>query len=143
MNEYPTRGFARRTSEVYGWSYAGLVHLMGGLHRHIGASVGSHLPMMQHSMLKVGPRLGISALRQTAAAWPWAPVEQASHEHAWCVTLALATIGGMLDRPYDRPILACEGLDQSPPSCHAIAPSIWWLWWPADAVSIWAVGGGL
>ena len=117
MNEYPTRGFARRTSEVYGWSYAGLVHLMGGLHRHIGASVGSHLPMMQHSMLKVG---GLGIYRQT-------PVEQASHEQAWCVTFALATIGGMLDRPYDRPILACEGLDQSPPSWYEAAPSSWWL----------------
>ena len=35
-NEYPTRGFTRRTKKVYGWSYAGLVHPMNGLHRHIG-----------------------------------------------------------------------------------------------------------
>ena len=45
-NEYPTRGFTRRTKKVYGWSYAGLVHPMNGLHRHIGGSVGSHLPML-------------------------------------------------------------------------------------------------
>ena len=59
--------------------------------------------------------------------------EQAYHEQVWSVTLALATIKGMVGRPHDRVIEACEGLDQSPSSCHAAAPSSWWLWWPADA----------
>ena len=65
--------------------------------------------------------------------------EQASHEQVWSVTLALATIKGMVDRPNDRSIQVCEELDPSPPSCYAAAPTSWWLWSPADAVSIWAV----
>ena len=47
--------------------------------------------------------------------------EQASHEQVWSVTLALATIKGMVDRSNDRSIQVCEELDQSPPSCHAAA----------------------
>ena len=37
----------------------------------------------------------------------------------------------MLDIPYDKAVQACEGLDQSPPSCYEAAPSSWWRWWPA------------
>lgn len=78
---------------------------MGGLQRHIGGSVDSHLPEIQ----------------QHAQSWRSARVrghpraagtgQQASHEQVWSVTLAVATIKGMLDRPNDRAILACEGLD--------------------------------
>ena len=94
-------------------------------------SVGSHLPMMQQhaESWRSGHR------RQPAVGTG----EQASHEQVWSVTLALATIKGMVDRPNDRSIQVCEELDQSPPSCHAAAPTSWWLWSPADAVSIWAV----
>ena len=38
----------------------------------------------------------------------------------------------MVGRPYDKTVQACEGLDQSPPSCYEAAPSSWWLQWPAD-----------
>ena len=34
-------------SKLQGWSYAVLVHPMGGSHHHIGGSVGSHLPEIQ------------------------------------------------------------------------------------------------
>ena len=71
--------------------------------------------------------------------------EQAYHEQVLSVTLALATIKGMVGRPHDRAVQACAGLDQSPSSCHAAAPSSWWLWWPADApdqgCGWWVVGG--
>ena len=135
MNRMSTQrvvsAFTRRTKKVYGWSYAGLLHPMNGLHRHIGGSVGSHLPMKQQhaESWRSGHR------RQPAVGTG----EQASHEQVWCVTLALATIKGMVDRPNDRSIQVCEELDPSPPSCYAAAPTSWWLWSPADAVSIWAV----
>ena len=91
-------------------------------------------------MLKVGG-LGI------VGSQPWALVSKPlmSRYGLLGVTLALATIKGMVDRPNDRFIQVCEELDQSPPSCHAApaAPTSWWLWSRADAVSIWAVGGGL
>ena len=83
-------------------------------------------------MLKVG---GLGIFWQPAVGTG----EQASREQVWCVTLALATIKGMVDRPNDRFIQVCEELDPSPPSCYAAAPTSWWLWSPADAVSIWAV----
>ena len=71
--------------------------------------------------------------------------EQAYHEQVWSLTLALATTKGMVGRPHDRAVQACDGLDQSPSSCHAAAPSSWWLWWPADAPDqgCGSVGGGL
>ena len=55
-------------SKLQGWSYAVLVHPMGGSHHHIGGSVGSHLPEIQ----------------QHAQSWrsvhvcgrPWAPVSK-------------------------------------------------------------------
>ena len=55
-------------SKLQGWSYAVLVHPMGGSHHHIGGSVGSHLPEIQ----------------QHAQSWtsvhvcgrPWAPVSE-------------------------------------------------------------------
>ena len=76
-------------------SYAGLVHPMGGLHRHIEGSVGSHLPLMQHHAQ--------SWRSGHVGGQPWAPVSKhLSHEQVWCVTLALATINGMLDIPHDR-----------------------------------------
>ena len=52
----------------------------------------------------------------------------------------------VIGRPHDVAIQACKGLDQSPPSWHAAAPSSWWLWWPADAPDqgcVWWVVGGL
>ena len=67
-------------------------------------------------MLKVGG-LGIVGSQAVGTG------EQASHEQVWSVTLALATIKGMVDRSNDRSIQVCEELDQSPPSCHAEAPS--------------------
>ena len=67
-------------------------------------------------MLKVGG-LGISAAPAVGTG------EQASHEQVWCVTLALATIKGMVDRPNDRSIQVCEEVDQYPPSCDAGAPT--------------------
>ena len=39
--------------------------------------------------------------------------EQAYHEQVWSVALALATIKGMVGRPHDRAIQACEELDQA------------------------------
>ena len=42
--------------------------------------------------------------------------EQASHEQVWSVTLALATIKGMVDRPNDRYIQVCEELDAPVPT---------------------------
>ena len=53
---------------LQGWSYAVLVHPMGGSHHHIGGSVGSHL----------------SEIQQHAQSWtsvhvcgrPWAPVSK-------------------------------------------------------------------
>ena len=57
--------------------------------------------------------------RSLRAPYLWAPVgtgEQAYHEQVLSVTLALATIKGMVGRPHDGAIQACEGLDQSPSS---------------------------
>ena len=60
----------------------------------------------------------------------WAPTgtgEQAYHEQAWSVTLALATTKVMVGKPHSRAIKACEGHDQTtyPHACHAAAPSSW------------------
>ena len=114
-------------SKLQGWSYAVLVHSMGGSHHHIGASVGSHLPeIQQHGQ-------SWRFVHVCGRPWRMGTGEQAYHEQVWSVTLTLANVKGMVGRPHDRYIQACEGFDQSPASCHAAAPSSWWPWWPADA----------
>ena len=94
-------------SELQGWSYAVLVRFMGGSYHHIGGSVGSHLPeIQQHAQ---SWRSGHVCGRPR----PAGTGEQAYHEQVWSVTLALATIKGMVGRPNNRAIQTCEGLDQS------------------------------
>ena len=55
-------------SKLQGWSYAVLVHPMGGSHHHIGGSVGSHLPeIQQHAQ---------SFTSVHVCGRPWAPVSK-------------------------------------------------------------------
>jgi hypothetical protein len=88
-------------------------------------------------MLKVGG-LGI------VGSQPWGTGEQASHEQVWSVTLALATIKGMVDRSNNRSIQVVKNLT-SPTLMVCSSPHKFGGSGPLrDAVSIWAcVGGGL
>ena len=61
-------------SKLQGWSYATLVHPMGGSHHHIGGSVGSHLPEIQQ-------HIRCPMLMPPADACPWGAASQ-----EWVVT---------------------------------------------------------
>jgi hypothetical protein len=56
-------------SKLQGWSYAVLVHPMGGSHHHIGGSVGSHLPEIQQ-------HIRCPMLMPPADACPWGAASQ-------------------------------------------------------------------
>ena len=56
-------------SKLQGWSYAVLVHPMGGSHHHIGGSVGSHLPEIQQHAAQSWTSVHVCGR-------PWAPVSK-------------------------------------------------------------------